>query len=152
MNEIIIVKETETNPYYDPKKTFNGGGYHQPLYEFEYGTWQGAFRDTSCGDFGSRYYILLSDDRNVFEAGWGTMAGENHSSFPETFPIPGFYQDFAEKFGVRIPTELQVDIEWYRKNDLDREWYVKNNPAVKAQEEKRLQKEKELLEEYRNIK
>ena len=108
MNKLVILREEETNPYYDPRKSRNGGGYHQPLYEFEYGAWEGTFRDTSCGDFGTRYTLSMSNGGKIYRAGWGTMDDNWSSNFPDQFPEPDFYKDFKETFDVRIPMENEV--------------------------------------------
>lgn len=54
-----LVKDEEQNWAYDPDKACNGGGYHQPLFvwEFDYDGSHYRFEDndTSCGDFGVRY-------------------------------------------------------------------------------------------------
>ena len=54
---IKIIREEELNDFVDSLKCYNGGGYHQPLYEFEYKGKKGYFEDTSCGDFGRRYHL-----------------------------------------------------------------------------------------------
>lgn len=108
MNRINIFQETETNPFYDPSRSRNGGGYHQPKYGIQFGAWCGTFRDTSCGDFGTRYGLIISDGEREYRAGWGTMYDEWESNFPEQFPEPNFYKAFEEVFGERIPTESEV--------------------------------------------
>ena len=107
MNKLVILREEETNPYYDPRKSRNGGGYHQPQYDFKYGKWTGTFYDSSCGDFGTRYGLSISDGKRRFSASWGTMDRHygSSSNFPKQFPEAGFYEAFEETFDVRIPTE-----------------------------------------------
>ena len=49
----------ETNSFADPAKSGNGGGYSQPA-----GGWgRIEYRDSSCGDFGSRECLLLNSLR-----------------------------------------------------------------------------------------
>ena len=105
MNKLVILREEETNAYYDPNKAGNGGGYHQPQYDFQYGAWYGTFHDTSCGDFGTRYGLIISDGEREYRAGWGTMYDEWESTFPEQFPDSNFYKDFKETFDEKIPTK-----------------------------------------------
>jgi len=56
-NLIKILKIEERNPYADPDKCNDGGGYFQPLITFEYNGKIGTIDDASCGDFGRRYFI-----------------------------------------------------------------------------------------------
>lgn len=67
--EYIVKVETwtETNPYYDPERSCNGGGYSQPSISGVI-TWKKCRKpirftldDSSCGDFGSRICLALSD-------------------------------------------------------------------------------------------
>lgn len=106
---INIIKEEELNSYYDERRTRNGGGYHQPQYTFEYGEWTGTFTDTSCGDFGTRYTLGMTNGSKTYRAGWGTMYDSWNSNFPDEFPESGFYQEFKKVFEERIPTESVVD-------------------------------------------
>lgn len=148
--EIIILKKEETNAHFDARKQFDGGGYHQPEITFRYGDWTGTFRNTSCGRFGTRYYVTVSDGKHSFNAYWGSMIGKGRgsSNFPERFPVPSFYEDFKKRFDLTILTELQADIDWFCVSNADRDWYVEHHPSVRAKEEKRIAREKALLAEY----
>ena len=108
MNKIEILQVAEMNDHYDTSKTRNGGGYHQPKYDFQYGEWAGVFTDTSCGDFGTRYTLRISNGNKTYRAGWGTMYKDWTSDFPDQFPEQGFYQAFEQTFDEKIPTENEV--------------------------------------------
>ena len=55
MSNFKVIKIEQTNPYYDPDKAYDGGGYDQPKYTFLFRGIQGTFTDSSCGAFGMRY-------------------------------------------------------------------------------------------------
>ncbi len=67
---LYLISETEQNPHYDPAKSYNGGGYHQPFIEYA-GEVVGEhvtilIDDTSCGDFGSRYAVTIAFDEKSY--------------------------------------------------------------------------------------
>ena len=59
MKEFRIINTDQTNPHYEEKKAIDGGGYHQPLYEFVLGAKAGYLEDTSCGAFGQRIDLVF---------------------------------------------------------------------------------------------
>lgn len=149
MNEIIIIlSETEKNDHYNPQLAGNGGGYHQPEYHFQYGSWEGRFLNTSCGYFGSRYHVEVSDGKHEFSADWGSMYDYSSSNFPETFPTPEFYKDFEKRFRTKIPTDLQARREYGRKWGWDYDEYAEFHDRVGAWERERKAREGALLKEY----
>ena len=59
-----LILDEETNPFADPSKSHDGGGYSQP-----HRIWKGRFDgkplevevyDTSCGDFGRRWSLHVN--------------------------------------------------------------------------------------------
>lgn len=54
---MIILNEKELNDFVNPDTANNGGGYHQPAVDFMFNGKKGYFEDTSCGDFGKRYFV-----------------------------------------------------------------------------------------------
>lgn len=150
MNEIIIIlSETEKNDHYNPQLAGNGGGYHQPEYHFQYGSWEGRFLNTSCGYFGSRYHVEVSDGKHEFSAGWGSMYDYSSSNFPETFPTPEFYKDFQDFFGKKIPTEYNAMREYCRSFGYSLgEYLAAGHPNLTAWNNDRLRRERALKEEY----
>lgn len=62
-NKILKIKDEEQNSFYDPQRSSNGGGYHQPYIEymvqFNNKTYKLTIDDTSCGSFGLRFFIDL---------------------------------------------------------------------------------------------
>lgn len=90
-NDVMAVRFKDIrqmNPFYDPAKANNGGGYDQPEISFTLFGWNTELgeirlRDTSCGDFGTRYDIIVADLNGSEEgiAAWGTIA-------PFRFPAP----------------------------------------------------------------
>ena len=56
--EFNIINRVEQNPFANPRKTNNGGGYFQPRIEFTFKGKKGFINDTSCGDFGDRVEIV----------------------------------------------------------------------------------------------
>ena len=56
-----IINWVEQNPFVDPTKANNGGGYSQPRIDFTFKGIKGFINDTSCGDFGERLEIAYND-------------------------------------------------------------------------------------------
>jgi|GEM_PF-2222809 len=61
---LVSILSEETNPYFNPEKAHDGGGYSQP-----HRIWRGQFGgeplevevfDTSCGDFGRRWSMYVT--------------------------------------------------------------------------------------------
>lgn len=82
-------KRVQMNPCYNPRFGNNGGGYSQPYYEFT-----GLFndkpvkvfvRDTSCGDFGERYYIEVVQDDKTWHYYFNDVGKDivNESTMPQ---------------------------------------------------------------------
>lgn len=74
IKNIVLLEEVEQNDFFDESKSCNGGGYHQPLkkYSFEYNNenYVLTYNSTSCGDFGSRYYVRITrtkDDKTIYD-------------------------------------------------------------------------------------
>lgn len=95
MNEkIIILKETQINEFYNPEKTNNGGGYDQNRVIFELNGIKGLFEDTSCGDFGTRFFLKY----NGKATNWGTMERSfNYSEFSVDDPE---FETLKDYFGI----------------------------------------------------
>ncbi|MCK9470674.1 MAG: hypothetical protein M0Q88_02845 [Bacilli bacterium] len=51
----------ETNLFANPSLANNGGGYSQPLITFEYEGDIITIHDTSCGEFGKRYKVIIGE-------------------------------------------------------------------------------------------
>jgi hypothetical protein len=62
------IKWVEQNPFVDPLKANNGGGYHQPLITFTFNGKTGSISDTSCGDFGHRIQIVYGDKEYYYDS------------------------------------------------------------------------------------
>ena len=56
-----INNRVEQNPFADPRKANNGGGYSQPRIDFTLRGKKGFISDTSCGDFGDRIQIVYGN-------------------------------------------------------------------------------------------
>ena len=74
-----ILKVEEQNPYVDPMKANNGGGYSQPLITFVFNGTTGYIDDSSCGDFGERIHIEYKDKSYCVDA--VGRENEEYSSF-----------------------------------------------------------------------
>lgn len=63
-----LVEEKEQNSFYEPSRSNNGGGYHQPYqkYEFELDgkEYNLVYDDTSCGEFGARFNLKIFEKEN----------------------------------------------------------------------------------------
>ncbi len=56
-----LISKVEQNPFVNPRKANNGGGYSQPRIDFTLRGIRGFISDTSCGDFGDRVEIVYDD-------------------------------------------------------------------------------------------
>lgn len=80
MEKLISVWGWEANPFADPRKAHDGGGYSQPCGGAVYAFGGGRLlsievEDTSCGDFGTRYYATIDSGHQRWQFAWGTMDG-----------------------------------------------------------------------------
>lgn len=83
--KVFTVEEFQQNDFYDSRRCGNGGGYDQPLYKFlvydvdkKRKIARGTLDNSSCGDFGSRFYLdfkVLRPYGNHTHCGvdWGSM-------------------------------------------------------------------------------
>lgn len=67
-NNFVILEVREQNPFADPRKANNGGGYFQPRIDFTFRGKKGFINDTSCGDFGDRVEIVYGDKEYFFDS------------------------------------------------------------------------------------
>ena len=108
---LVLCTEIEQNEMFDPDRTHNGGGYHQPLWDIEIPTMAARIQlcDLSCGDFGSRYSAEVSIGGNIVaDASWGTMnEGSCHSSFDEN--TARFAAIMYAVTGVQPPWKDEID-------------------------------------------
>ncbi len=95
--KIKILSKEQLNEFFNPRRMNNGGGYDQPRYEFEFGGVIGVFEDTSCGEFGGRYFVQLGSE----SAMWGSML-QDREKYSDAF-TPEFRSAFKEAFGLEIP-------------------------------------------------
>ena len=70
-NFLKLTRKEQLNPAYNPRFANNGGGYNQPDYIFT-GAFNGnpvevSIHDTSCGDFGDRYYIKVTAGGKIWD-------------------------------------------------------------------------------------
>ena len=63
IENLKVLEDREQNSFYDPAKSYNGGGYHQPYqkltFDIDGENYTLIYDNTSCGDFGKRYEINL---------------------------------------------------------------------------------------------
>lgn len=63
IENLKVLEDREQNSFYDPEKSYNGGGYHQPYqkltFDIDGENYTLIYDNTSCGDFGKRYEIDL---------------------------------------------------------------------------------------------
>ena len=52
-----ILEVREQNPNANSNKAINGGGYHQPFITFSFNEITGYIDDSSCGEFGERFFV-----------------------------------------------------------------------------------------------
>lgn len=100
IKNIILLENVEQNDFFNPEKSYNGGGYHQPLtkYSFEYNgeDYVLTYNSTSCGDFGSRYYVRITrtkDDKTIYDFDVDNVSRnrEDELYFSDEFDASFFY-------------------------------------------------------------
>ena len=100
IKNIILLEDVEQNDFFNPEKSYNGGGYHQPLtkYSFEYNgeDYVLTYNSTSCGDFGSRYYVRITrtkDDKTIYDFDVDNVSRnrEDELYFSDEFDVSFFY-------------------------------------------------------------
>lgn len=100
IKNIILLEDVEQNDFFNPEKSYNGGGYHQPLtkYSFEYNgeDYILTYNSTSCVDFGSRYYVRITrtkDDKTIYDFDVDNVSRnrEDELYFSDEFDASFFY-------------------------------------------------------------
>ena len=105
--KIFVKSVEETNPYFDEEKQSNGGGYSQPRIEFEYRGKTGIIHDSSCGDFGARFFVEFGDKTysynnvNVPQPEMTTDFNEGDKDF-----VDAFCRTFKGKYFIYTEQEL----------------------------------------------
>lgn len=92
-----------TNPYYDPTKAYNGGGYWQyrggALYMAEDGRPVVIeTEDASQGDFGTIYGYTITVDSMVYRDDWGSADCMDGRYSPD----PAILRSAAGKIGIPV--------------------------------------------------
>ena len=101
-----LISRVEQNPFADPRKANNGGGYSQPRIDFTLRGITGFINDTSCGDFGDRVEIVYGNkeyfydsvSRNYIE--YSDFSNKNHSdrrAVKEILKYTGYIIRFKEE-------------------------------------------------------
>lgn len=93
MTTLTILSVKQGNEFYEESRKHNGGGYDQPTVIFEIEGKQGVFKDTSCGEFGSRYFLEFDGKA----ASWGTMLNEEYSDFSGK---ESYFESLSKEFGL----------------------------------------------------
>ena len=105
--EIIKKDWQETNPHANPRFNCNGGGYSQPegwmIVRIFDRYVMIKYRDSSCGDFGSREYLEIVSGSDDFQFNFGSMDdASNEMSRIEDFINTKKGQAFEKAFGLNI--------------------------------------------------
>ena len=104
--ELKIIEQRETNAFADPSRSYDGGGYSQPEYSIIFNGKKGIFYDSSCGAFGSRFYVRLG----AKEAEWGSMIDAPSSDFSSmNLEDVAFIGACGKAFEEWPPTEEELD-------------------------------------------
>lgn len=108
--EIIaeVISIEQMNEHYDPWMACNGGGYDQPEYKIRMadGT-LAVLRDTSCGDFGGRFFFQYGDRCAL----WGSMLSEEQAYSDYTEADRSFLDVIGRLTGYDVPTNGDWRIE-----------------------------------------
>ena len=77
MKKNYIALEVQTNSFYDPARSCNSGGYYQYYRVIKRGKVVVIIDDTSCGDFGERYDVIIYKNGEYYDsAKWDYMNNE----------------------------------------------------------------------------
>ncbi len=117
-----IISWEETNSFYDPDKSNNGGGYSQPKITLCWNHWNIVIKDTSCGDFGDRIFVTAINRRTSEKmyAYYGSMVEGDleYSDFDESDIAHACMSDaIYEATGYRIPT--RQELEWLHMDEYE---------------------------------
>ncbi len=104
MFSIRFNKITEEYEDYDPNLCHNGGSYFQPTYrlESEYGSLRCVIDDASCGEFGTRYWLVVSiGDKVIAQCGCDEIGFDTDywSDFDRTNPVHEAVYDALKRAG-----------------------------------------------------
>lgn len=76
---MVSIWGCNVNPFYSADRCNNGGGYWQPcggcLYDVHGTSVVVEVDDLSCGDFGSRVGVVITDAEHQWSISYGTMSG-----------------------------------------------------------------------------
>ena len=111
-----MIKElgyAETNEFADESRANNGGGYHQPLITFEYKGEKGTIHDTSCGDFGKWYEVIIGEKYFSYD-------GVSGYSYPEDRYYTNFTEDDREFISCFNSAYPEYSI--YTREELERDF------------------------------
>lgn len=107
--KITSVKEIELNEFFDPRRSFDGGGYHQPEYTISFDDGgELLIQDTSCGAFGDRIYIEYVASNGVMKrAAYGSMGIDEYTGYVHFTHFDSSDSELigliADKLGYHIP-------------------------------------------------
>ena len=124
-------KRVETNPFANPEKSSNGGGYSQPLIT---GTIDGVpfeLHDTSCGEFGDRCDLQLGE----FFAQYDFMGNDyEYSSIPTKYLhlVEGINEAYNTSF-VTIQEEGDIKMDWKQKFENEANYMLEGCTANYSQ-------------------
>ena len=79
MKNFKILEVEEQNSFFDSGKSCNGGGYSQPFITFVFNGVVGSIQDTSCGEFGERYFVQFGEKSYSLDT--TGIENEEYSSF-----------------------------------------------------------------------
>lgn len=79
-----LISRVEQNPFMNPRKANNGGGYSQPRIDFTFKGVKGFISDTSCGDFGHRIQIVYGNKEYFYDS--VSREEEEYSDFSKFKP------------------------------------------------------------------
>jgi len=107
-NIFEVIRKDELNNY-DQRLCGNGGGYYQPKYTFMFNNIEGVFEDTSCGDFGGRYFMEWNGYRAAYDQIYGN---EGYSDFSCTSEIHReLLVEIYKITGWRVPFKEEYEME-----------------------------------------
>lgn len=114
--KITNIQVEQGNPFYDPARGNDGGGYDQPEIKFDYGFERCYISDSSCGDFGDRFTVERGEQ--VYSFNQVDRGAEEYSDFSRDNPDDvRFVEAVKEDLGYTIAYKEEI------RDDYEDDYY-----------------------------
>ena len=119
--ELIHSESEQSNRFYNPEKSCDGGGYYQPrswgLIRIGHAYLYYDYEDLSCGSFGTREYLTIISGGERYQFNFGSMYGDDFSIEEPSirrFEDKPIGRKFHRTFGIAIS-----EMRWIIRQIID---------------------------------